>query len=196
MSILKVNSISSKTGNGNIVVVTGNRLIGSDIGSLYAPGMIIQTIYVRTDERNVYSSNPSGNGIEVTPLNLTITPKLQNSMILCQWMVNGELHQDNVFLIWKNGQLSTNGYNTQAGNSRWSGYASAFYDQNESSTPSNWKIMYADTPNSTSPITYSLACRSTTTGTYAFYLNRTVSSIGADSYENMVSVGLIQEIAQ
>lgn len=188
MSILRVNEITTRSGTGNIIIPEGN--------TLYAPGMVIQTLFVRTDERNTYSSTNSGNGTSISALNLTITPKIANSMILCQWMVNGELHQDNTFLIWKNGALASDGYNQQSGNVRYSGYAAAFYDQNESSTPSNWKIMYSDTPGSTSPQTYGLACRSSSATNYTFYLNRTVSSTGADSNENLVSVGIIQEIAQ
>ena len=187
MSTLRVDEISARTGSGDIRVA-GGRII--------SPGAVIQTVYVRTDERNSYSSNNTGNGTLVTPLSLPITPLYANSMILCQWMVNGELHQDNTFLIWKNGALASNGFNQQAGNVRWSGYASAFYDQNESSTPSNWSIMYADFPGSTAALTYGLATRSSSASNYTFFLNRTVSSTGGDSNENMVSVGIIQEIAQ
>ena len=196
MSTLRVNEISARTGTGAIAVPSGNRIVSTEGGAIVAPGMVIQTVYVRTDERNTYSSNNTGNGTLVTPLNLAITPKFANSLILCQWMVNGELHQDNTFLIWKDGALASNGFNQQAGNVRWSGYTSAFYDQNESSTPSNWKIMYADAPGSTSPVTYGLATRSSSGSNYTFYLNRTVTSLGQDAHENMVSVGIIQEIAQ
>lgn len=196
MSTLRTTAITSRTGTGNIVIPTGNRLVSTQSGAMAAPGMVLQTVYVRTDERNSYPSNNTGNGTPITPLNLTITPIHANSMILCQWMVNGELHQDNVFLIWQNGALAANGFNQQAGNVRWSGYTSAFYDQNESTTPSNWKIMYAGFPASTSPVTYGLATRSSSGSNYTFFLNRTVAALGQDAHENMVSVGIIQEIAQ
>ena len=187
MSMLRTNEISTRTGSGDIQVV-GGRII--------SPGAVLQTVYVRTDELNIYSSINSGDGTPIEPLNLSITPLYANSMILCQWMVNGELHQDNVLLIWKNGTLASDGFNQESGNVRWSGYASGFYDQNESSTPSNWKIMYADFPGSTAALTYGLATRSSSTGNYAFYLNRAIANAGANAYENLVSVGVIQEIAQ
>lgn len=196
MSTLKVNTITAGSGSGQIDIPTNNRISGNDVGSLYAPGLIVQTVLVRSDNRTTFGSAASGNGTPITDLNLTITPKFANSIIVCQWMLNGELHQDNVLLIWKNGALADNGYNQQAGNVRYSGYASAFYDQNESSTPSNWKILYSDTPGSTSPQTYGLACRSSSATAYTFYLNRTVASLGADAQENMVSFGMAQEIAQ
>lgn len=196
MSNLKVNSILSTSGAGQVTIPTNNQIYGEDVGSIRAPGLILQTVIVRSDNRTTFGSAASGNGTPITDLNLMITPKFSNSIILCQWMLNGELNQDNVLLIWKNGALADNGYNQQAGNVRYSGYASAFYDQNESSTPSNWKIMYSDTPGSTSPQTYGLACRSSSATAYTFYLNRTVSSLGADSNENLVSFGIAQEIAQ
>lgn len=196
MSTVRTNAISSRTGTGEIALPVGNRLVSTEAGAVVAPGMVIQTVYVRTDERNSYASNNTGNGTPITPLNLTITPKFANSMILCQWMVNGELHHDNTFLIWKDGAVAPNGYNQQAGNVRWSGYTSSFYDADHSSTPSNWNIMYAGFPASTSPVTYGLATRSSSGSNYTFFLNRTIGSLGTDAYENMVSVGIIQEIAQ
>jgi hypothetical protein len=187
MSTLRVNTIGARTG-GVVSMASGSRM--------YLPGSVVQTLAVRSDLRATYSSAASGNGNPVTPLNLTITPVFANSLIVCQWMVNGELHQDNNFLIWKNGALAANGLNQESGNVRWSGYASAFYDQNESSTPSNWSIIYTDTPGNTSANTYGLAVRSSSSGAYTFFLNRTVSSAGSDAHETMVSVGIIQEIAQ
>jgi len=196
MSSLRVSSIAARTGSGNIAIPTSNKIVGVDAGSVVAPGMIIQTAVVRSDLRATYSSSNSGNGNPVTPMDLTITPRFANSLIICQWMVNGELHQDNNFVIWKNGAIAPNGFNQESGNVRWSGYAAAFYDQNESSTPSNWKIVYADVPGSAATMTYGLAVRSSSASNYTFYLNSTVANAGADAYETMVSVGIIQEIAQ
>lgn len=196
MSSLRVNSITARAGSGTITVPAGNKISGSDSGSIYAPGMIIQTVIVRSDNRVTFSSAVSGNGTPITDLNITITPKFSNSIILCQWMLNGEISNDNVFLIWKNGALASNGYNQQAGNVRWSGYVSAAYDNDVSTTQNNWKIMYSDTPGSTSSQTYGLACRSSGPTASTFYLNRTVASVGADTQENTVSFGVLQEIAQ
>lgn len=196
MSTLRTNAISARTGTGTIALPAGNRIVSTEGGAVVAPGMVIQTVYVRTDLRAAYSSSNSGNGNPVTPLNLTITPKFANSLLLCQWMVNGELHQDNVWLIWKDGALAPNGFNTSIGNIRTSGYVSAFYDQNEDTTPSNWKFIYADSPNSTSPVTYGLAVRSSSSANYTLALNRTLHDVTTDARESMVSVGFVQEIAQ
>jgi hypothetical protein len=186
-------------GTGTSVrIPTGNSLVGLDVGSIYAPGMIVQTVYLRSDTRTTYASNNSGNGTTVSALEMTIVPKNANNRIIVQWMVNGELHQDNVFLIHRDGALITTageeGRNSVS-NNRWSGYASAFYDQNESSTPSNWVIMYSQIAGSTASRTYAPAVRGSGGSNYTFYLNRTISSDGADNNENMVSSGVIFEVA-
>ena len=181
MSILKTNQIQT---------IAGKQILNST-------GSIIQTVYVRSDTRTSYASNNSGDGTTVSPLGLTITPTNANNRIICQWMINGEIHHDNVILIHRDGALITTageeGRNSVS-NNRWSGYASAFYDQNEESTPSNWKIMYSQIAGSTASRTYAPAVRSSSGGNYTFYLNRTVSSGGEDNNENMVSTGVLYEV--
>src|SRR5688572_8739545 len=87
-----------------------------------APGAVVQTVYTRSDTRTTYASNTTGNGTTITELNVTIAPRYSNSIIIVNWMINGEIHQDNVFLIHKDGALQTNpaGYNTSSGNVRYS----------------------------------------------------------------------------
>lgn len=169
-------------------------------GQFYYPGSVVQVKTVRSDSRTTISSNNSGNGTTITQLNLTITPKFANSLLVMQWMINGEHHNDNVFLIHKNGSLITTageqGYNSESGNVRWSGIASAFYDQNDSTTPSNWFIQYFAIAGSTSSTTFAPATKSSSSGNYTFYLNRTFAGTGQDAYETMVSTGTIWEIAQ
>ena len=166
----------------------------------YPPDSIVQVKYVRTDVQTTYTTPTSGNGTTITQLNLTITPKYSNSLLLMQWMINGELHQDNVFLIHRDGSLVTTstyeGYNNVTGNSRWSGMMSGFYDQNEDSTPSNWFLQYLMPASSTSSTTLAPAIRSSSGSNYTFALNRTINAASQDAYERMVSTGTIWEIAQ
>jgi hypothetical protein len=168
--------------------------------SLVIPGSVVQVKQIRTDARVTFASNNSGNGTTVTDLAITITPKFSNSLLIIQWMINGELHQDNTFLIHKNGALITTagetGYNSVVGNIRSSGYAAGFYDQNEDSTPSNWFIQYYAVSGSTSAMTFAPAVRGSGGSNYTLALNRTLASSTADVYESMVSTGIIWEIAQ
>jgi hypothetical protein len=193
MSELSVGQLKGLTVNSNTITIPAGH-------KLYAPGTVVQAATIRSDTRTSYSSSNSGNGTAITDLTLTITPKFSNSLLACQWMINGEAHQDNSIVIHRNGALVTTtgqtGYNSVGGNSRWSGYANAFYDQNEDSTPSNWFIQYFATAGSTSQTTFSPATRASGGTSYTFYLNRVVGSTGTDVYENMVSTGIIWEIAQ
>jgi len=160
-------------------------------------GSVIQTVVTRMDTRTTFASSNTGNGNTITGLNLTITPRFSNSRIICEWTINGELHQDNVFLIHKDGSLVSDGYNTVLGNSRWSGMMSGFYDQNEDSTPSNWKLTYVDSSlGSTNARTYAPAIRSSSGGNFTLAVNRTLNGATQDAYESMVSYGIAMEIAQ
>jgi hypothetical protein len=166
----------------------------------YPPDSVVQVKYIRTDLRTTYSSGTSGNGTTVAALNLTIVPKYANSLLLMQWMINGELHQDNVFLIHKDGAVITTatyeGYNNVLGNIRSSGVMSAFYDQNEDSTPSNWFLQYLVPAASVASAVYAPAVRSSSTSAFTFALNRTINGSTGDAHESHISTGTIWEIAQ
>jgi hypothetical protein len=185
MSILQVSSIET---------TSGKTILGRD-------GGIIQTVFVRSDERINYSALPTGDGNTLTSLGLTITPKSVGSRLICQWMINGELHQDALFVIHRNGQLISTGdspgFNALNGNVRWSGVASGFYDTNEDSTPSNWVLMYSQLSDSLAPRTYAPAIRSSSGGTYTLGLNKCINYTvtGQDNVEIMVSTGVVYEVA-
>jgi len=192
------------SGNGMFgadLVVTGNVVVGGTISTTantvsYSPGMVIQTGYVRSDDRVTLSAPGTLLANPISQLNMSISPRFATSMILCQWMITCEMQADSNFVIFKNGVLSSDGYNLQAGDILGSGYIVMTYDVDNSSTPHNVKIMYAGFPGSTGLVTYGLGIRSSDTGAKAFYLNRTVGSIGAGTSENGVSIGIIQEITQ
>lgn len=189
MSRLVTNELYSPNGSP-ITIPFGHTLLYS--------GAIIQTVAIKSRDRTTFSSLTTGNGTEVLPLRVPITPKYSTSTIYLQWMVNGEFHHDNVFTIFQNGALVTTagseGYNSVSGNVRWSGYAVAQYDGDEASTPSNMYIQYSAPAGSTSARTYAPAVRSGGGTAYTFYLNRSISTIG-DTYETQMSIGLAMEIA-
>ena len=163
-------------------------------------GSVVQTVVRRSDVRTTYAANNSGNGTNVAELVLAITPKFASSTIICDWMINGEMHQDAVFLMHKDGSLVTasgnQGYNSAAGNARQSGMVSAFYDQNQDSTPSNWKLTYVDsTTLSTASRSYAPAVRGSGASNWTLALNHTLNGSNSDNYESMVSIGIAMEIA-
>ena len=141
MSRISLSSISNPQG-GAISIASGTQI--------HSPGMVVQTIYARTDSTTIYSSPNSGNGVTIGLLNLTIIPKFASSLLIMQWMINAEwsgASWDNVFVIHKNGSLITDdfyqGYNRFGGNNRWSGFAAGMYDNNSSSTMANYFLQYA-----------------------------------------------------
>lgn len=170
---------------------------------VYSPDQVIQTVYARTSARNSYASAASGNGTTITDLNLTITPRSATSILIMQWMINGEASSASwnmVYLIHQNGALITTagyeGYNNQAGNQRWSGVAAGMYDNNSDSTMANMIIQYAILTGSINTQTFAPAVRSSNATAQTFFLNRTVGSAGQDNYEAAVSSGVIWEVAQ
>lgn len=192
MSVLQVNQLQAPADNGNVITMVN--------GSVFDyPGRVVQVQHIRSDTMSMYTSLTTGNGTTIFGLNIPFKPKFSNSLLIIEWMVNCELHQDNVFLIHKNGSLITTsgyeGYNNQAGNQRWSGYVSAMYDADESTTPGNFYILYSEIAGSTDFRTYAPAVRGSGGSQYTFYLNRTISAPG-DNNEFGVSTGTIMEIAQ
>lgn len=163
-------------------------------------GTVLQVKTVRTEARNTYSAPNSGDGTTITDLNLTITPNFSNSLLIIQWMLNGELHHDANILIHKNGTLITTaneaGYNATAGNSRWSGFIPSPYDTDVNSTPQNMFIQYFSTAGATSSMTFAPAVRASDATAKTLYLNRAAATAGQDGQEVSVSTGMIWEIAQ
>jgi hypothetical protein len=105
-----------------------------------------------------------------------------------------------VFVIHKNGSIITTsgetGFNSETGNNRWSGVVSLDYDANDASTPSNYYIQYSCLAGSTTSQTFTPAVRSSATSNTTFFLNRPISALGENAYENMISTGMVMEIAQ
>jgi hypothetical protein len=168
-------------------------------GHFFAPvGHIVQVQYVRTDLFPLYTALTTGDGIPIVELSISITPRLQSSMLLVKWMINYEAGADTGFLIHRNSELITDvnftGYNTQS-ISRWSSYSTAFYDNDNSSTMSNSFIHYFIPSKTTNLQTFTPAIRSTSGSNQTFYLNRTIGNAGTNGHENTVSAGMIMEIA-
>jgi hypothetical protein len=193
MSRLTLSSIGGKSSNGNLISIVPGTTFTS-------PGFVVQTIYNRSDAISTYTSAVGGNGNTITDLNLTIAPKFANSLLVMTWQISGEMHWDNVFLIHRDGSLVTDsgyeGYNRVIGNVGWSGIAAGVYDNDTSSTASSWTLQYAIPAGSVATRTYAPAVRSSSTTTYTFILNRTITGPDADGLEVEVSSGVIMEVAQ
>ena len=175
---------------------------GTDItsGTLNAlrlpPGTVIGFNRKRTTARSAYGFN--GDTI-ISDLNISITPKSANSLLLVQWQVMYESDYNAVFRVYRdNGLVYTSGYQgyNEADGNTYSGIASAQYDTDVASTPSNQMIQYFVPAGNTNATTLQLSIRSSYNTAATFYLNRSINSGGSNAYEIGVSTAVIWEIAQ
>jgi hypothetical protein len=198
-------------GSGIVVIrypITNNTIKVQSPSYFASPRAPIQMLYYRTDERSQWSAPvglPTVVGNRVLPLGLTITPKRANSLIVMQWMINGEVHTDTNWTIHLNeGVIVKPGYQGYNGSGisfgQWVGYAAGTYDaaatNDVNSTMENTYLQYSFIAHSTETMTFYPAIKSSTTTAYTFSLNRCAGSLGADSFENAISTGVIMEIAQ
>jgi hypothetical protein len=192
MSTLRVQNLTATSVSNNVIRIVDGRLD--------RPGKIIQAHTVRSDVRTTYSALPSGNGTPVAQMNMGLFPRRADSWVLVQWMLCGEMHNDCVWLIHQNDSVITTapyqGFNNLVGNTgRWVGYVPAGYDADDNSTPHNYFIQWYGPVGDTQPRIYTPAIRSSSSGSYTWALNRTLGSVGQDGFENMISTGVIMEIA-
>jgi len=140
-----VNTNTLRATTGSVTTVpTGNAVKGTDVGSLYAPGMIIQTIYKRVDSKDVVAFATAGQtGSFITSLDTTITPKFANSLILIQMCLTYEVHHDSVFRLYRG--TTPIGINANDSN-YWSGTWLPSYDVDNDSTPRTSHFFYIDSP--------------------------------------------------
>lgn len=190
---INTNTLRATTG-AVTTIPTGNSVKGTDVGSLYAPGMIIQTIYKRVDARDVIPFATAGQtGSFIPSLDTTITPKFANSLILIQMCLTYEVHHDSVFRLHRD--ATPIGINANDSN-YWSGTWLPSYDADNASTARTNHFFYMDAPATTSATTYRLMIQSGGIGATSFYLNRTIAAEGQANYEVAISQIIIQEIAQ
>lgn len=192
--------IEAGSGEENTVKVDDNLKVNGELEvtgtTTYRAGQVIGYTYVRLDAKDSYYCPTSGE-TEMSSLAMSITPKNANSLLHCQWYIHGEASTHNVGVrVHINGELPSDGYNTVSGLQRYSTLASDLYDGNDDSTPRILTLNYIFLPGSTAEQVIVPACHSTNTTARTYYLNRTVASTGADSYETGVSWGCIWEISQ
>ena len=84
MSTLFVNNLNTASGS-TITVPTGKTLVGTDSGSLKAPGIVIQQLHQTITQYTGTSST----SLVATGFTLTITPKSTSSVIKCTVGFNG-----------------------------------------------------------------------------------------------------------
>ena len=154
-----------------------------------------------TSSANMYARGI--NGLEVS-----ITPRFANSLIVVEMNISGETgaHDSGLWMgqeISNEYQLITRlgyeGYNKKRATGRNNFYYSGWYDSDTATTMKNMMITYIDKPNTTSSITYIPIYGSPhgDLGNRKFYLNRTANTTNTSySSECGVSTISIKEIRQ
>lgn len=200
MSNLKVSSIANRTGVGNVVIPTGNKLVGVDVGSVYAPGMVIQFL-----TKPLYTATavaiPSSytTFTDIPDFNISITPRSATSKIYVMVRWFGEwsaqpANWDSMFGLKRNGVAVGNGIGSVGAAQGITMSALSYYASDGSSTPETMYFDYYDSPGTTAPVTYQVfAC---STNANSLYTNRTVTGGGGAGLEAGVSTITVWEIAQ
>lgn len=164
-SILNVNTI---------ITTSGNPLISNDLGN-----HCVNFTQCYMTESATYSAANTGNGTTINDLKLVVSPRNANNILIMEWMMTAEIVQDAVFLIHRDGSLVTTsgeqGYNNVSGNVRYSGICAGWYDNNNDSTPSNYRITYQCIAGTTNSIEFAIAVRSSNSTSRTFYLNRCIN---------------------
>jgi hypothetical protein len=187
MSTLIVDELAGRKDNNHNISFPNN-------STFYAPGHVIQTVWRKMDYHNTVTA-ANDNVSRDIGLATTITLKRANSLVYIQFYLFYETHHNVVFNAKRGGSVI--GYNTEVGNTRWSGIGVADYEHtfDFSSTPSYSHMCYVDTPGSVGPHTYELGVKGSGGSNFDVRINRSWSSF-SDSYESGVSWCIIEEIAQ
>ncbi len=157
-------------------------------------GTVVQMRAIQTRTQATYTAPTSGTGTQVTPLDMVITPRKAGNAMVLQWVLNGEMHHDCVYVVTRNGTILTNAVN--GSNNRWSGVAGHPFDNDQNSTQSNVVISITDFNTLSTASTYAVCVRSSSGSVYTLALNRTLGSTGADAFEATLSTCTATEIQQ
>ena len=156
-SIIKADNISTVSGSGNITIPTGVKVVGTDEGSVYAPGMTIQM----TESGTFGDTSQTSSGAWLdTEMFVDIAPKFSNSKIVVTGSPaillagTGSLMRGSIRVIRTIGGLPTsdssavNVFNT-------SNFIEQFQVRNAANEHTTLgSIVLTDTPNTTSYARY------------------------------------------
>ncbi len=79
MSSIQVDTITARSGTGTITIPTGNKLVGTDVGSIVTSKGVVQMQYSSTYQTTHLSTTTTAE--QSVPVISPITPKFSNSVI-------------------------------------------------------------------------------------------------------------------
>ena len=174
MSELSVGQLKGLLVNNNVITVPSGH-------KLYAPGSVVQVVTASSGfvNQTISSATP----VALSGLSVTITPKFNNSIMLIQGMVTASWTYVSSLHIYKNGSDLIADHSSAGTNNQSSGNTALFthYQSSQESDRANqifpFPVLYKDTPNTTSAITYDFRANSGWLGgTESFRFNNRGSS--------------------
>ena len=187
-SVLKVDNIQNSSG-GFVIPPAGG---------------IIQVQYTQVTTMTETAAFPSAYyaGLDVTPLNVSITPVSTSSKIKIDVSCMGEFttflpHNTMFWLKRTVGSTTTNlrAPSGQANNALGIAAATTTYHNNADSTPEHLSFVYFDEPNTTSAVTYQLTMSNGSTSGHRWRINQNSNTSGTGDYERGISCISATEIA-
>ena len=172
-------------------------------------GSILDIQYARYDTRTTMYYGYAGSETEsigtqsnVHPMTLALNNvSSPDNYVICEWMFSGEENSTSDFgcRILRNGSFITNEFGTGSATNyslHWQLFANWGFDGNNSSTPHSVRILYVGRAAAIGRVEYQVWFGSGGAGVNnIYYINRTVSSSGADSNEVGVTTGVIYELS-
>ena len=192
-SIIKADNISTVSGSGNITIPTGVSVVGTDVGSIKAPGAILQLISVEATGN--YSFNTAtGVYADVTGLTLNITPKFNNSKIFLTAKVDisGANNQRWGTRFIRDGSVPTSSVGDADG-SRTRSHSSG-RGQAGNQIDCNVGMQFLDSPATTNQVTYKVQI--TMEGNNQVVVNRSITHSDSATCYTSLSTLTAMEIAQ
>ena len=200
VATLKVNQIESVNGNTDISVPTGEKIVGTDTGSIYAPGTIIQV------KQAVFSGtkySDTGNTWEnLSDFDVSITPTTATSKFLLQLHAVVGMDYWQLSFRFKRGSTAV-GIGDADSTRQRSTVTYNSYDFG-GTTPTTGGLqygirpmsaMYLDSPATTSDITYGVDWKGYSTS-WTIFLNRSYGNYDSTSYDDRpISTFTVMEVA-
>ena len=202
MSTIFVDNIKGRGETGNkITVPTGQKIVGTDTGSIVAPGHVLQVKQAVIS--NTQSSTTGNTWLALSGFNVSITPTSSSSKFLLQLHAVVGMAYWQLSFRFKRGSTAV-GVGDVDSTRQPSSVTYNSYDYGSSSPTGGglqygirpMSMTYLDSPATTSAITYGIDWKGYSTS-YTIYLNRSYNNSDSTSYDDRpISTFTVMEIAQ
>ena len=181
-----VSTVTTLRGSSNTISIpTGHKIVGTDIGSVYAPGTIIQVqSIIKTD---TFLTNSTSH-VVVTGLSVSITTSVNGNCLNRGGLI--ELRRDGSRV----NDLMPSSYGSRGPTNiggLWTGDASGDIGMLFGSTTTLY-----DSPNTTSSVTYAVYAKTLDSGSIGTRINYTADDTDSADYIRGVSTLTVMEVKQ